>query len=123
MGVEAELEETGGLARTVKDLFAGAAGGVAQVLLGKYIVLRFWLVNLSVSLQVCHAFGAFLTSGAFLLILYSRNYLALYEPISFNCSSFSGLLCFHPGYELMLTHSFTGQPFGMWAGRIFSVPG
>ncbi|KAF9636264.1 putative mitochondrial carrier protein [Lasiodiplodia theobromae] len=33
MGVEAELEETGGLARTVKDLFAGAAGGVAQVLL------------------------------------------------------------------------------------------
>ncbi len=29
-----ELEEAGGLQRTLKDLFAGAAGGVAQVLLG-----------------------------------------------------------------------------------------
>ena len=27
--------ESGGLKRTLKDLFAGAAGGVAQVLLGK----------------------------------------------------------------------------------------
>ncbi|KAK8204053.1 mitochondrial carrier domain-containing protein [Phyllosticta capitalensis] len=35
MGVEKELEETGGFARTVKDLFSGAAGGVAQVLLGQ----------------------------------------------------------------------------------------
>lgn len=30
----AELDE-GGIARTLKDLFAGAAGGVAQVLLGQ----------------------------------------------------------------------------------------
>lgn len=30
---DSELE-TGGLQRTLKDLFAGAAGGVAQVLLG-----------------------------------------------------------------------------------------
>jgi solute carrier family 25 carnitine/acylcarnitine transporter 20/29 len=33
-----EVEEDqvdGGLARTVKDLFAGAAGGIAQVLLGQ----------------------------------------------------------------------------------------
>ena len=29
-----DIEEHGGLARTMKDLFAGAAGGVAQVLLG-----------------------------------------------------------------------------------------
>lgn len=29
-----ELEEAGGLQRTLKDLCAGAAGGVAQVLLG-----------------------------------------------------------------------------------------
>jgi len=31
----AELDE-GGLARTLKDLFAGAAGGIAQVLLGEF---------------------------------------------------------------------------------------
>ena len=31
----AELEE-GGMVRTLKDLFAGAAGGIAQVLLGKF---------------------------------------------------------------------------------------
>jgi solute carrier family 25 carnitine/acylcarnitine transporter 20/29 len=30
----ADIEE-GGLVRTLKDLFAGAAGGVAQVLLGE----------------------------------------------------------------------------------------
>lgn len=30
-----ELEE-GGMMRTVKDLFAGAAGGIAQVLLGEF---------------------------------------------------------------------------------------
>ena len=30
--------EAGGLKRTFKDLFAGAAGGVAQVLLGQYSV-------------------------------------------------------------------------------------
>lgn len=28
--------KTGNLTRTLKDLFAGAAGGVAQVLLGQY---------------------------------------------------------------------------------------
>jgi solute carrier family 25 carnitine/acylcarnitine transporter 20/29 len=33
----AELDE-GGVARTLKDLFAGAAGGIAQVLLGEF----FW---------------------------------------------------------------------------------
>ena len=33
---EAEIDQ-GGLARTAKDLFAGAAGGIAQVLLGVYI--------------------------------------------------------------------------------------
>jgi solute carrier family 25 carnitine/acylcarnitine transporter 20/29 len=33
--VVAELEE-GGFKRTLKDLFAGAAGGIAQVLLGKF---------------------------------------------------------------------------------------
>jgi hypothetical protein len=36
MAAEQELEANGGLARTLKDLFAGAAGGVAQVLLGKW---------------------------------------------------------------------------------------
>ena len=37
MGVEAELEAPEhGLKRTLKDLFSGAVGGVAQVLLGMY---------------------------------------------------------------------------------------
>ena len=31
---ELEHESTGGLQRTLKDLFAGAAGGIAQVLIG-----------------------------------------------------------------------------------------
>ena len=31
----ADLEE-GGLTRTLKDLFAGASGGIAQVLLGAF---------------------------------------------------------------------------------------
>lgn len=35
-----ELEE-GGMMRTVKDLFAGAAGGIAQVLLGKFFLSLF----------------------------------------------------------------------------------
>ena len=35
MGIEAELEAPDhGLQRTLKDLFAGAVGGVAQVLIG-----------------------------------------------------------------------------------------
>jgi solute carrier family 25 carnitine/acylcarnitine transporter 20/29 len=33
--IEAEVE-AGGFARTAKDLVAGAAGGIAQVLLGEY---------------------------------------------------------------------------------------
>ena len=33
---EVEIAESGGLARTLKDLLAGAAGGVAQVLLGQF---------------------------------------------------------------------------------------
>lgn len=33
--IAAELEE-GGFKRNLKDLFAGAAGGVAQVLLGEF---------------------------------------------------------------------------------------
>lgn len=35
----AEMEE-GGMVRTLKDLFAGAAGGIAQVLLGEFIFLH-----------------------------------------------------------------------------------
>jgi hypothetical protein len=35
-----EMEE-GGMMRTLKDLFAGAAGGIAQVLLGKFPVYCF----------------------------------------------------------------------------------
>lgn len=36
--LEAELESAG-LNRTFKDLFAGAAGGVAQVLLGAFVLI------------------------------------------------------------------------------------
>lgn len=34
----ATLDE-GGMVRTLKDLFAGAAGGIAQVLLGEFTIL------------------------------------------------------------------------------------
>lgn len=34
--MEGTGKEAGGVVRTLKDLFAGAAGGVAQVLLGMY---------------------------------------------------------------------------------------
>jgi solute carrier family 25 (mitochondrial carnitine/acylcarnitine transporter), member 20/29 len=34
----AEVEERG-ISQTAKDLFAGAAGGIAQVLLGKFVVI------------------------------------------------------------------------------------
>ena len=37
--VEADIDQ--GLARTAKDLFAGAAGGVAQVLLGMFTLEGF----------------------------------------------------------------------------------
>lgn len=43
----ADIEEHGGLARTLKDLFAGAAGGVAQVLLGMLNV--FFSLNFEIS--------------------------------------------------------------------------
>jgi hypothetical protein len=36
--VEHEIENEGGLQRTLKDLFAGAVGGVAQVLLGTWVL-------------------------------------------------------------------------------------
>lgn len=38
---EAEIE-TGGVKQTLKDLFAGAAGGVAQVLLGGFFIFFFF---------------------------------------------------------------------------------
>ena len=36
----AELDE-GGIQRALKDLFAGAAGGVAQVLIGQFVISVF----------------------------------------------------------------------------------
>ena len=36
----AELDE-GGVKRALKDLFAGAAGGVAQVLIGQFVISEF----------------------------------------------------------------------------------
>ena len=47
MGDAAAEVEQGGLVRTLKDLFAGAAGGVAQVLIG----MGFRLVRLSTDLR------------------------------------------------------------------------
>lgn len=37
--VDAHPHEEGGAAQTAKDLFSGAAGGVAQVLLGEILAL------------------------------------------------------------------------------------
>lgn len=41
--VDAHPHEGGGAAQTAKDLFSGAAGGVAQVLLGE--IGPFWTVR------------------------------------------------------------------------------
>ena len=49
-----DIEEHGGLARTVKDLFAGAAGGVAQVLLGMFRVFASFL---SFDFRCAHVYG------------------------------------------------------------------
>lgn len=47
---EAEMkDETQGLKRTLKDLFAGAVGGVAQVLLGTYHFIPFGVLCLEVN--------------------------------------------------------------------------
>lgn len=40
----AEIEE-GGMVRTLKDLFAGAAGGIAQVLLGEFVFGSGWFLE------------------------------------------------------------------------------
>lgn len=52
----AEMEE-GGMVRTLKDLFAGAAGGIAQVLLGGFGIslLRYssGLIEISLSMVTC----------------------------------------------------------------------
>src|SRR5690349_13883365 len=63
MGIEAELElPEMGLTRTLKDLFAGAVGGVAQVLLGTYIDLislllfQYLLIRLFFSSKVTDVF-------------------------------------------------------------------
>ena len=50
----AELDE-GGIKRAVKDLFAGAAGGVAQVLIGQSVIIEFieFTRYLPIALVVC----------------------------------------------------------------------
>lgn len=45
---EHELEAAGGLQRTLKDLFAGAVGGVAQVLLGEFVVVVVFTIPVSI---------------------------------------------------------------------------
>jgi len=55
VGIEAG--DTGGLQRTLKDLFAGAAGGVAQVLLGEndslLLAFHFTLGQFSSLIDIC----------------------------------------------------------------------
>jgi hypothetical protein len=46
-----DLEEHG-MVRTLKDLFAGAAGGIAQVLLGEYLLSNCYIVVQSPLLQL-----------------------------------------------------------------------
>ena len=45
--------DAGGFQRTLKDLFAGAAGGIAQVLLGQWHECRSLIRCLGVSAQAC----------------------------------------------------------------------
>lgn len=40
MGEAVEQQEGGGAKQTFKELFAGAAGGVAQVLIGELFLIR-----------------------------------------------------------------------------------
>lgn len=41
----ADVIEEGGFQKTAKDLFSGAVGGIAQVLIGK-LLLNSWLVTM-----------------------------------------------------------------------------
>jgi hypothetical protein len=58
---EAEQElQAGGFVRTLKDLFAGAAGGVAQVLLGQFSMTSIFYLRmvyvLSQDTRLCCSF-------------------------------------------------------------------
>lgn len=98
----AELDE-GGIKRTLKDLFAGAAGGVAQVLLGQfdydsvYRVIFFW--SLTFSRLSCRP-------------------LLQYEGIFNAVSPAFDALCRHSVQatgkirKVADTREFAGQPFG-----------
>lgn len=79
--------ETGGLKRTFKDLFAGAAGGVAQVLLGQYsgesgsYAWRRSLATESLQLRFFHCFLLWIpcyfllnASGVFLQSIAALNF-------------------------------------------------
>ena len=52
MELEESGAEVGGFQRTLKDLFAGAAGGIAQVLLGQWvsICLLWYIYNVLMSI-------------------------------------------------------------------------
>ena len=52
MGDAANDLEEHGMVRTLKDLFAGAAGGIAQVLLGEYFFRMSFIVAQSPLLQL-----------------------------------------------------------------------
>jgi hypothetical protein len=58
--VEHEIENEAGLQRTLKDLFAGAVGGVAQVLLGMWVAcfvrLVVWLVVFDANGPMCRVY-------------------------------------------------------------------
>ena len=51
----AELDE-GGVVRTLKDLFAGAAGGIAQVLLGEFEFIFCSFTPILLCIAYCHVY-------------------------------------------------------------------
>lgn len=63
MGDSANDLEEHGMVRTLKDLFAGAAGGIAQVLLGKHFSLNFSIVVQSPLLQLLKLISRALRMG------------------------------------------------------------
>ena len=76
MGDAANGLEEHGMVRTLKDLFAGAAGGIAQVLLGEYIFPTFSIVVQSPLLQFFNSISRAFKMGQVLQIFLYQSFIS-----------------------------------------------
>lgn len=76
MGDAANGLEEHGMVRTLKDLFAGAAGGIAQVLLGEYIFPTFSIVVQSPLLQFFNLISRAFKMGQVLQIFLYQSFIS-----------------------------------------------